>query len=348
MKTLNQIALGFGIALVLATAAPVAAGSSGYTVTNFKSFAYPGADHTAVTGMSGNSAVGYYFSGYGNSHGFSYDGSIFKNLDYPHSDETEIDGANGNIVVGTWYAAGGGPNRGFVYDGSQFRSLDGPGAYNTIVDGMFGSNVVGRYGNNTDLTTYYFIYNGSTFNTLSSIPVDNFPELHSVPTNAVIINGHIYDGAVFYRLDYPGSATSGILGVSGGLVVGVYFNDPDFAPHYFIYDGSTFSKLALPDTAQVKGLSGRTVFGLYFGSDPTYRGFTAQLSEALLRVSVTPSNAMVISWPFPSTGWDLQQKSNFTGTNWVTPPETIANDGTNNFIIVNTSSGNRFFRLQQN
>jgi len=340
MKTVNQIVLAAGITFLLATAAQGAAGFSGYIVTNFKTFAYPGADYTEVTGVSGGTVVGSHWIGYGNAHGFIYNGSTFTNLNYPNSSWSEVDGSDGNAVVGTWYAAGGGPNRGFIYDGSHFRSLDGPGAYNTIVEGMFGSNAVGRCVT-SDYLTYLFIYDGSTFKTLG-FPGGTLPELHAVPTKAVIVDGYICDGSAYYSLDYPGSSYTSVLGVSGGLVVGAYDGGN------FIYDGSTFSKLVLPDTAQVKGLSGRTVFGIYFGSSPTYRGFTAQLSEALLRVSVATSNKMVISWPFPSTGWDLQQNSNLSGTNWVTPPEAIANDGTNNFITVNTSSGNRFFRLQQN
>lgn len=335
--------------------------AAGYIVKNFKTFEYPGASHTEVTGIFGNTVVGnYYYGDYGNYHGFIYDGSTFKNLDYPNSAETDIIGANGNTVVGNWYAAGGGPNRGFVYDGSNFTSLDGPGAYSTIVDGMFGNNLVGWYASNTDTKAHLFIYDGSTFKTeTADFPSGAVPQAHTVPTNAVIVsnrdfavnaNNFIYDGSAFYRLDHPGNPYySDLRGVSGGLVIGLYSNLPDYpTSHYFISDGVTFWELALPDTAGVLGISGHTVYGLYFGDSPTFRGFTAEIAEARLGASVTTSNTMVISWPFPSPGWALQQNSDMTGTNWVTPPEVISNDGTNNFITVNTASGNRFFRLQQN
>ncbi len=66
-----------------------------------------------------------------------------------------------------------------------------------------------------------------------------------------------------------------------------------------------------------------------------------------LQISLAATNAALISWPYPSAGWNLQQNSDLTTTNWVTPPETINNDGTNNFIVVSPLTGNLFFRLEQ-
>ena len=66
-----------------------------------------------------------------------------------------------------------------------------------------------------------------------------------------------------------------------------------------------------------------------------------------LKIFLTSTNTAVISWPYPSTGWSLQQAGELSTSNWITPPETIANDGTNNFIVVTPPSGNLFFRLQQ-
>ena len=69
--------------------------------------------------------------------------------------------------------------------------------------------------------------------------------------------------------------------------------------------------------------------------------------ENSLTVSLTSTNTVVVSWPYPSTGWNLQQNNDLTTANWVTPPETVNNDGTNNFIIVIPSAGSRFYRLEQ-
>jgi hypothetical protein len=53
----------------------------------------------------------------------------------------------------------------------------------------------------------------------------------------------------------------------------------------------------------------------------------------------------MISWPSPSAGFTLQQNVNLNTTNWTTPAETITDNGTNKFIIVNPPAGNRYFRL---
>jgi uncharacterized delta-60 repeat protein len=66
-----------------------------------------------------------------------------------------------------------------------------------------------------------------------------------------------------------------------------------------------------------------------------------------LKISLTATNTALVSWPYPSAGWNLQQTADLTTNNWVTPPETINNDGTNNFIVVNPRSNNLFFRLTQ-
>ena len=65
----------------------------------------------------------------------------------------------------------------------------------------------------------------------------------------------------------------------------------------------------------------------------------------LLTITLTTTNTAVVSWSYPSTGWDLQENNDLSTTNWVTPSETVSNDGTNNFIIVNPPTGNQFYRL---
>ena len=55
-------------------------------------------------------------------------------------------------------------------------------------------------------------------------------------------------------------------------------------------------------------------------------------------------NSVKFSWPYPSTGWTLQQNPNLKTTSWSTSGG-VANDGTNNFITVTSPTGNLFFRL---
>lgn len=66
-----------------------------------------------------------------------------------------------------------------------------------------------------------------------------------------------------------------------------------------------------------------------------------------LSVFSIDADTVVISWPSPSTGWELQQNTDLNTTDWMTPAESISNDGTKKFITVTPATGNRFYRLVQ-
>jgi len=51
-----------------------------------------------------------------------------------------------------------------------------------------------------------------------------------------------------------------------------------------------------------------------------------------------------VSWPYPSTGWTLQQNTNLTSASW-SPSSGVTNNGHVNYIIVAPSARNLFFRL---
>jgi len=54
-----------------------------------------------------------------------------------------------------------------------------------------------------------------------------------------------------------------------------------------------------------------------------------------------------VSWPSPSTGWNLQQNTNSVSSlNWSNVTATIQDDGTTKTLIVNPPTGNRFYRLK--
>jgi hypothetical protein len=64
-----------------------------------------------------------------------------------------------------------------------------------------------------------------------------------------------------------------------------------------------------------------------------------------LIIFLTTSNTAVVQWPSPSTGWTLQQNGTVETATWITPLETLNDDGTNRFIIVAPPGGTRFYRL---
>jgi len=66
----------------------------------------------------------------------------------------------------------------------------------------------------------------------------------------------------------------------------------------------------------------------------------------LLSIKSTTTNTVQVYWASPSPGWNLQVNTNLTTTNWVPPLESVQDDGTIKFIIVNPPAGNRFYRLK--
>ena len=67
----------------------------------------------------------------------------------------------------------------------------------------------------------------------------------------------------------------------------------------------------------------------------------------LLTIASTATNTVAISWPSPSTGFNLQVNTNGLGTvNWSNVSATPTDDGTTKTVIVNPPVGNRFYRLK--
>ena len=66
----------------------------------------------------------------------------------------------------------------------------------------------------------------------------------------------------------------------------------------------------------------------------------------VLSIKLTTTNTAQVYWPSPSTGYNLQVNTNLVATNWVTPAETVTDNGTIKYILVNPPAGNRYFRLK--
>ena len=64
-----------------------------------------------------------------------------------------------------------------------------------------------------------------------------------------------------------------------------------------------------------------------------------------LSVSLTPTNTVLVYWPYPSTGFNLQQNGVLGTTNWTSVTNAPAQNGQQWQVIVQPPSGNRFYRL---
>lgn len=68
----------------------------------------------------------------------------------------------------------------------------------------------------------------------------------------------------------------------------------------------------------------------------------------LLSICCTVTNTIAVTWPSPSTGWNLQQNTVSPGSvNWSNVTATIQDDGACRTLIVNPSPDNRFYRLHK-
>jgi hypothetical protein len=77
------------------------------------------------------------------------------------------------------------------------------------------------------------------------------------------------------------------------------------------------------------------------------RVFPAPTSSPNLRI-LPQSNALQVSWPSASPGWELQEESDLTTSNWLPSGYggwPIADNGTNKSLTLPYPPGNHFFRL---
>ena len=66
----------------------------------------------------------------------------------------------------------------------------------------------------------------------------------------------------------------------------------------------------------------------------------------ILSIKLTTTNTVMVYWPSPSTGYNLQVNTDLATASWVTPGESVTDNGTIKYIIVNPPSGRRFYRLK--
>jgi hypothetical protein len=66
----------------------------------------------------------------------------------------------------------------------------------------------------------------------------------------------------------------------------------------------------------------------------------------MLNIKLTTTNTAMVYWSSPSTGYNLQVSTNLATSNWVAPAETVHDNGTIKYIIVNPPADKKFYRLK--
>jgi hypothetical protein len=136
------------------------------------------------------------------------------------------------------------------------------------------------------------------------------------------------------------------------LLASVSANAQNYAINWYKVAGgggtSTGSVYTVQSTIGQHDAGGPMTGGLYSLTGGFWALFAVQTPGApLLRIVFTRTNTAVVSWPSPSTGFNLQQSAGLSPTSWVTPPQTVNDDGVNKFIIVSPPAGKEFYRLSK-
>jgi hypothetical protein len=84
--------------------------------------------------------------------------------------------------------------------------------------------------------------------------------------------------------------------------------------------------------------------GYTYGNDFALDDFSFSIAPPSLGIGF-PNNAMVISWPSPSTGFVLQQNADLSTTNWADSTLPVNDNGTTKSVSNSATAGNLFFRL---
>jgi hypothetical protein len=135
-----------------------------------------------------------------------------------------------------------------------------------------------------------------------------------------------------------------------GLLLPALARAQSFSIDWFTIDGGGGTSTG--GVFSVSGTIGQPDAGSMSGGNYTLDGGFWAIIAAVptpgaptLTITLTGPNTIRVSWPSPSTGYSLQQNANLTTTTWVTPSETITDNGTIKFILVSPPAGNRFYRL---
>ena len=145
-------------------------------------------------------------------------------------------------------------------------------------------------------------------------------------------------GSMLYGTTYEG----GTFGL--GTVFQINTNGGDYVvlKHFAGPDGAKpVGSLTMADTT----LYGITTEGGVLGLGTVFKVDLASASAPQLSIARSNLSA-VISWPWPSSGFALQQNDNVTTTNWTSVTNSVSNDGFYNTVIVPANASARFYRLK--
>jgi uncharacterized repeat protein (TIGR03803 family) len=341
-NTANPSALGISSCINGVQPGGLIQGSDGnlYGVTMALPF-WPGVGTGTVfqAATNGNVNTLYSFSGYDGAYPGTLiqgaDGNVYGTTFYGGSD---YDGSN--LYSGEGTVFGIDPSSGDLWTEYDFSEGGGeaPNALLQGIDGnLYGTTAGGGGGGGTIFATtpssgvietlYSFGYstatNGLTPSSLLQGSDENF-------YGTTVAGGTAGLGTVF-ELDTNGVLTT-LYAFTGGA---------DGASPCVLIQGTDGNLYGATSGLTTSGLTTNgTIFRITLNS-----GVPTQAPTLAVRHS---GNSVIVSWPYPSSVWTLQQNTNVAKTNgWQTSGYTISNNGSTNSITITPPTGNLFFRLMQ-
>lgn len=131
-------------------------------------------------------------------------------------------------------------------------------------------------------------------------------------------------------------------------------NAQNYAIAWFTIDGGGGTSSG--GAYSLSGTIGQPEAGMMTGGSYTLQGGfwsvvgAVQTTNApLLSIEHTTTNSVIISWPAPATGWQLQENANLTTTNWVNVATAPQEVGARKQVVapLPTAPACRFYRLHK-
>ena len=146
-------------------------------------------------------------------------------------------------------------------------------------------------------------------------------------------------------------AVPGLIPCFLALLLSLLAAHAQYAVDWFTIDGGGGTSTG--GVYQISGTIGQPdagkMSGGNFAIDGGFWGNIAAIQTPgapLLSIARTTTNTVAVFWPFPSTGFVLQQNTNtITSINWSNVLTAPIDDGTTRTVIANPATGNRYYRL---
>ena len=256
---------------------------------NWQTFDVPGATHTWIDGIDGETIAGSFYDG-STTKGFLYNRQteVLNILQSPSADWTLPLAISNGTVVGSIGSNSSYVRNGFAYySGSNSWSLLNPpqGVQNDLeAYGIDGANIVGGTGSGMS-----FLLNGSNWTFFNS-PFGTSSSAHGISGDKIVgsfsnsgVNGgggYIKQNDNWTLLEVAGATETAPRDVDGNMIIGQY-RMGDWTTRSFLFDGANWTYLDAPsaNSTWAFGIDGNTIVGSYNDTSDVSHGFILTVPE---------------------------------------------------------------------